>query len=101
MGLWAGFSLRHPEAYCNSDFCQPVSASVAVGVCMRFKRLRLGETKTPGPMARVKRTECSRQPRSHLPALVWTMASSRTFCGDGNILYQHCPVWEPLATRGY
>ena len=33
--------------------------------------------------------------------LVRAALSSRIFCDDGYILYLQCPIWQPLATRGY
>lgn len=30
-----------------------------------------------------------------------SLLPTRTFCDGGDVLYVHCPIWEPLATRGY
>ena len=54
MGLWAGFSVRHPEAYCNGDFRQPGFSICGCRGVHEIQEAKTAGNQDAGPTARVK-----------------------------------------------
>lgn len=79
------------------------SVRLCTQVCMRFRMLRWGRTKWHQVLwlewreLSVKLSPPWRPNLTFLPSF-WTTPFNRTFCGDGSVLYQRCPVWWLLAT---
>lgn len=90
-------------------FVDLVWVSMYVSVSAHTDVLEIQDDRTkenqmaPGPMAREEdwvSNSVSQCPNQTFPHCFITALSSRTFCGDGNVLYLHCPIRWPLASCG-